>query len=69
VRDKVGKSGDNMVEIWWDRSVETMQQVEANRPDVVVVDHGKKKWLIVDFSVPCDTNVTAKEEEEMGVVT
>jgi len=45
---------DNIVEIWLDRSVETMQQVEANHPDVVVVD----------FSVPCDTNVTGKEEEK-----
>ena len=42
----------------------TIQQVEGNRPDVVVVDHVKKRWLIVDFSVPCDTNVTAKEEEK-----
>ena len=43
----------------------TMQQVEGNRPDVVVVDHIKKRWLIVDFSVPCETNVTAKEEEKI----
>lgn len=66
VPDKVRKSEDGKVEIWWDRSVETTQQVESNRPDVVVVDHGRKRWLIVDFSVPSDRNVTAKEEEKIS---
>jgi len=40
--------------------------VEANRPDVVVVvDHENKKWLIVDFSVLCDQNVSKKKEEKI----
>ena len=63
--DKVRKSDDGKVEIWWDRSVETAQQMESNRPDVVVVNRDEKKWLIVDFAVPSDQNVTAKEEEKM----
>ena len=65
VPDKVRKSVDGRIEIWWDRNVETMQKVEGNRPDVVVVDHVKKRWLIMDFSVPCDPNVIAKEEEKI----
>jgi len=39
--------------------------VESNRPDVVVVDREEKRWLIVDFAVPSDRNVTAKEEEKI----
>jgi len=58
-----------MVEIWWDKSVETMQQVEVNRPDVVVVDHGKKKWLIVDFCAlryECDCQGRRKNIEVLA---
>ena len=62
---EVEKSGDGTIEIWWDRNVETMQQVEGNRLDVVVIDHAKKRWLIVDFSLPCHRNVTAKEKEKI----
>ena len=65
VPDKVRKSDDGKVEIWWDRSVETAQQVESNRPDVVVVNRDEKKWLIVDFAVLLDRNVSAKEEEKV----
>ncbi|MEM7375718.1 MAG: reverse transcriptase family protein [Bacteroidota bacterium] len=66
VPDKVRKSEDGRIEIWWDRSVETTQQVESNRPDVVVVDHHLKKWLIVDFAVPSDRNVSNKEQEKIA---
>ncbi|MEM7264393.1 MAG: reverse transcriptase domain-containing protein [Pseudomonadota bacterium] len=65
VPDKVRRSDNGNIEIWWDRAVETTQQVESNRPDVVVVDHVKKSWLIVDFAVPSDRNVTNKEEEKI----
>lgn len=66
VPDKVRRSKDGRIEIWWDRSVETTQQVESNRPDVVVVDNDLKKWLIVDFAVPSDRNVTSKEQEKIA---
>ena len=60
VPDKVRKSDDGKVEIWWDKSVETTQQVESNRPDVVVVDSDRRRWLIVDFSVPSDPECDSK---------
>ena len=58
----VRKSENEKAEIWWDRSV--VQQVESNRPGVVVVNRNEKKQLIVDFAVPSDRNVTAKQEEK-----
>ena len=65
VPDEVRVSDDKKYEIWWDRSVNTTQQMEHNRPDVVVVDRIKKMWVIVDFSVPWDKNIVSKEEEKI----
>ena len=47
------------------RSGVTPTTLEANRPDVVVVDKMNGKWTLVDFSVPFDRNVVQKEEEKL----
>ena len=51
---------------WWDRSVDTTQNMGHIRPDVVVVDRRNKEWIIVDFSVPLDRNVESKEDEKIS---
>ena len=66
VPEEVRVSADGNVEIWWDRSVMTTRQLEHNRPDVVVIDRTSRRWLIVDFSVPWDRNVVAKEDEKIA---
>ena len=66
VPDEVRSREDGKVEIWWDRSVETTNKLEHNRPDVVVVDRVRKKWVIVDFAVPWDKNVWSRENEKIG---
>ena len=66
VPDEVRASGDGQYEIWWDKTVITTKKMEHNRPDVVVIDHRLKRWLIVDFSVPFDANVVRKEDEKVG---
>ena len=33
---------------------------------MVVIDHEKKTWKLVDFSVPFDRNRAKKEEEKIG---
>jgi hypothetical protein len=43
VPDEVRVLEDGMVEIWWDRSVETTQKMEHNRPDVTVLDRAARK--------------------------
>ena len=60
---RVNEAGN--VEIWWDRSVQTTTKMEHNRPDVVLVDRTKKRWILVDFAVPWDKNVVRKEEEKI----
>ena len=63
--DEVRRSEDGGTEIWWDRAVETTTKLEHNRPDVVVVDRVRKRWVIVDFSVPWDKNVWGRENEKV----
>ena len=53
------------VEIWWYRTVLTGRAVKHNRPDVIVIDRGKKTWTLVDFSVPLDKNIVSKENEKI----
>ena len=66
VAEEVRVSDDGKIEIWWDRSVETTQELEHNRPDVTVIDHEEKSWTFVDFSVPWDKNVLVKEDEKIA---
>ena len=66
VPDEVRISYDREVEIWWDRSVETTQRMEHNRPDVTVLNRAAQEWTFVDFSVPWDKNVVLKENEKVA---
>ena len=45
--------------------VETPKKLEANRPDLVVIDKVDLHWKIIDFSVPNDQNVENKEKEKI----
>lgn len=65
VPDAVRKSADGRIEVRWDQKLVTPTALEANRPDVVVVDKVNGKWTLVDFSVPFDRNVVQKEEEKL----
>ena len=62
--DAIRVNNDGRYEIWWDKKVITAKVLEHNRPDVVVIDREKKRWTMVDFSVPFDANVVAKELEK-----
>ena len=67
--DSVRISNCGKFEIWWDRKVETPKPLEANRPDVVLIDQEKKHWTMIDFSVPNDANVEKKEQEKIEKYT
>ena len=70
VPDGIRWSSDGRYEIWWNKTVYTTKAMKHNRPDLVVIDKVKRKWSIVDFSVPFDANVVQKEEklERYGVL-
>ena len=40
--------------------------MDHNRPDVIIIDRVAKFWTIIDFSVPNDKNVRAKEDEKVS---
>ena len=67
--DKVRVSTCGKFAVWWDRKVETPKELEANRPDLILIDREKKHWTIIDFSIPMDINVESKEREKIEKYT
>ena len=65
VPDGVRTSKDKQYEIWWDLPIQTTIKLEHYRPDVVVLNHKDNECIIVDFSVPWETNIKAKEDEKV----
>ena len=63
--DPVRRRKDGLTEVWWDQTVSTPTKFDRNRPDMVVIDRESKRWFMVDFSVPCDSNVAKKENEKI----
>ena len=45
-------SEDGSIEIFWDRKLLVGKGIEANKPDLVVVDKVNQKWTFIDFCVP-----------------
>ena len=53
------------VKILWDFSIRTDSKIQANKPDLVVVDKAKKTLLIIDIACPLDINIGKKEQEKI----
>ena len=64
VPDPVRITSDRRYEIRWDQTIPTARKLDHNKPDVVMIDHVEKKWILIDFSVPFDGNVAKKEDEK-----
>ena len=52
------------VKILWDFSIRTDNYIQANKPDIVVVDKREKTCLIIDIACPLDANIQEKEKEK-----
>ena len=61
--EKVVESGETVV--MWDYPITTAKKVGANRPDIVIHDRKEKKAVLIDFSVPYDTNIVEKTAEKI----
>ena len=48
----------------WDFSIQTDHVIQARRPDVIFIDKEKKECKILDFAIPYDSRVNAKEMEK-----
>ena len=46
-------------------SIQTDHVIQARRPDVILIDKEKKECKIIDFAIPYDSRVNAKEMEKI----
>ena len=49
----------------WDLNIQTDHVIEADRPDVVVVDKKERSCKIIDFAVPRDSRIEEKENNKI----
>ena len=49
----------------WNFYVQTDHVIQARRPDVILIDKEKNECKIIDFSIPYDSRVNAKEMEKI----
>ena len=56
---------NNQCKILWDFEVQTDHVIKERRPDLVVVDKGKRICQIFDFEIPYDAKVTEREIEKI----
>ena len=49
----------------WDFSVRTDHEIEAGRPDLLIIDKSEKNCHIIDVAIPEDGRVRAKEGEKV----
>ena len=49
------------IKLLWDFNIQCDHEIEARRPDIVVVNENEKECKIVDVAVPWDSRVRAKE--------
>nr|CAH7729519.1 unnamed protein product [Callosobruchus chinensis] len=50
--------------IYWNYSFLTLEHVQANKPDIVLLDHQQKTMFVIEFSAPAEENIVSKEEEK-----
>ncbi|KAF7642936.1 hypothetical protein LDENG_00248050 [Lucifuga dentata] len=51
--------------VLWDFKFQTDKQLLANQPDMVVVDKEQKRAVVIDVTVPADSNIRKKEHQKM----
>ena len=62
--DTVSEGKD--VSIVWDFPIHTDNTIQANRPDIVIIEKRNNTCLLIDMSVPSDNNVAAKLFEKLS---
>ena len=56
--------GNEKCLIYWNYSFPTVRQIQANKPDIVLLDHQLKTMYVIEFSAPAENNIVLKEEEK-----
>nr|CAH7760149.1 unnamed protein product [Callosobruchus chinensis] len=50
--------------IYWNYSFSTLELVQANKPDIVLLDHQQNTMFVIQFSASAKVNVVSKEEKK-----
>ena len=56
---------NNKVRVLWDFEIKADRQIQACRPDFVVIDKQTKERLRIYIAIPNDTHIVDKEREEI----
>ena len=56
-----------IIKILWDFSIQTDHVIEAQRPDLVVVDKKERICKIIDFAVPGDSRIEEKQKQDIKI--
>ena len=57
--------GNVLIKILWDITIQTDHPLEANKPDIVLLNKEDNSCWIVDVACPFDTRVVGKEKEKV----
>ena len=57
---------NDSVTILWDMPIHTDRNVAANRPDIVLKNKKDKTCLLIDMTIPLDTNTSVKTMEKLN---
>ena len=63
VPDSVLENEDH--KILWDFSIRTDHEIEARRPDLLIINKRENNCQIIDVAIPDDGRVRAKEDEKV----
>ena len=53
------------IKMLWDFTIQTDREIEARRPDIVLLNRKKNECIVIDIAVPADANIAVKEIEKI----
>ena len=56
--------GNERCRIYWNYPFPTVRPIQANRPDIVLLDHNDKTIYVIEFSAPSGKDIMGKEEQK-----
>ena len=56
---------NDLIKLLWDYNIQTDQEIEARRPDLVLKDKNKNITYLIDVAIPYDTRIKEKQVEKI----
>ena len=57
------------IKLLWDFSIQTDKTVNANKPDIIIINKQQQETTIIDIAVPNDNNIMKKRSEKIDKYT